>query len=188
MAKTTFSGPVISLSGFVPRGFKNQVVLTGTANTLSVLPYVNSTTGAQIVGNAGKMNLFDDTLAGGAGTITLPALKDTTPEDPTSPDQQNDFGSVMSIYLAKDLGNDLVISCAAGDVMTGTALMIGAAGAVTGFSSNAGGGNNTITLNGSTKGGLIDTEIHIMAVSAGTWYINMIGMGSGTTITPFSTV
>ena len=34
----------------------------------------------------------------------------------------------------------------------------------------------------------MDTEIHIMAVSTGTWYINMIGMGSGTTITPFSTV
>ena len=188
MAKTTFSGPVISLSGFVPRGYKNQVLLTGTANTLSVLPYVNSTTGAQITGNAGKMNLFNDTLAGGAGTITLPALKDTTPEDPTSPDQQNDFGSVMSLYLAQDLANDLVISSAAGDVLTGTALMIGAAGAVTGFSANAAGNNNTITLNGSTKGGLIDTEIHIMAVSTDTWYINMVGMGSGTTLTPFSTV
>ena len=66
--------------------------------------------------------------------------------------------------------------------------MIGAAGAVTGFSANAAGNNNTITLNGTTKGGLMDTEIHIMAVSANTWYINMIGMGSGTTVSPFSTV
>jgi|TARA_R110000824_G_scaffold125373_3_gene284445 hypothetical protein len=188
MARTTFSGPVRSLAGFVPAGYKNQVIVAGNAITLAVLSSVNSTTGTQTVGNAGKLNLLNEDYAAGAGTIKLPVVQDATPSDPTSPDQQNEFGATISLYFALDVVNDCVISCAAGDVLTGTGLMIGAAGAVTGFQASAAAGNNTMTFNGTTKGGLIDTEVHITPISANTWYVNVVGMGSGTTVSPFSTV
>ena len=188
MARSTFAGPVRSLGGFVPAGYENQVVVTGNAITLAVLSSVSTYTGLKTVGNAGKMNLLNETYGAGAGTVTLPAVQDATPSDPTSPDQANEFGATISLYFSQDILNDCVISCAAGDVLTGTALMIGAAGAVTGFQASAAAGNNTMTFNGTTKGGLIDTEVHITPVSANTWYVNVVGMGSGTTVSPFSTV
>ena len=72
MARTTFSGPVRSLAGFISSGVKNQVTLV-KGTTLSVEPSHDFSTGITVVGNAGKMNLFGDDLAAGASTLTLPS-------------------------------------------------------------------------------------------------------------------
>jgi len=185
MAKTTFAGTVRSLSGFISSGVNNQVTLTA-GQTLAVESSTNYSTGVTVVGNSGKVNIFGDALAGGASNLTLPLIKDATPSDPTSPDQDNNFGAVIKIYLGNTLVNDLVIGCAGDDKFTGTALIMGAAGAVTGFTANSLFTDTKVTLNGSTKGGLVDTVITFTAVAQDRWFVEMVGVGSGTTITPFS--
>ena len=185
MARTTFSGPVRSLAGFISAGVKNQVTLV-KATTLSVEPSHDFSTGITVVGNAGKLNLFGDNLAAGASTLTLPLVRDAVPADPTSPDQNNNFGAVIKIFLANTITNDLVISCQGDDKLTGTALIMGAAGAVTGFTTNAAFSDVNVTLNGSTKGGIVDTVVTFTSVAADRWFVEMVGVGSGTTITPFS--
>ena len=102
MARTTFSGPVRSLAGFISAGVKNQVTLTA-GQTLAVEPSHDFSTGITVVGNAGKMNLIGFDLAGGASTLTLPLVRDANPADPTSPDQNNNFGAVIKVYLANTL-------------------------------------------------------------------------------------
>jgi len=185
MARTTFSGPVRSLAGFISSGFKNQVTLTA-GQTLAVEGSTNFGTGVTVVGNAGKMNITGFDLAGGASTLTLPLVKDATPSDSTSPDQDNNFGAVIKIFLGNTLANDLVISCQGDDKLTGTALIMGAAGAVTGFTTNANFTDVNVTLNGTTKGGIVDTVLTFTSVAEDRWFVEMVGVGSGTTVTPFS--
>ena len=185
MARTTFSGPVRSLAGFISAGVNNQVTLTA-GQTLSVEPVTNNVTGVTVVGNAGKMNITGFDLAGGASTLTLPLVKDATPTDATDPNQSNNFGAVIKIFIANTLTNDLVISCQGDDKLTGTALIMGAAGAVTGFTANASFTDVNVTLNGSTKGGIVDTVVTFTSVAEDRWFVEMVGVGSGTTVTPFS--
>jgi len=185
MARTTFSGPVRSLAGFISAGVKNQVTLTA-GQTLAVEPSHDFSTGITVVGNAGKMNITGFDLAGGASTLTLPLVRDANPADPTSPDQNNNFGAVIKIFLGNTLANDLVISCQGDDKLTGTALIMGAAGAVTGFTTNAAFSDVNVTLNGSTKGGIVDTVVTFTSVAEDRWFVEMVGVGSGTTVTPFS--
>ena len=185
MARSTFSGPVRSLAGFISSGVKNQVTLV-KGSTLSVEPSHDFATGITVVGNAGKINIFGDDLAAGASTLTLPLVRDAAPADPTSPDQNNNFGAVIKIFMGDTLTNDLVISCQGDDKLTGTALIMGAAGAVTGFTANANFTDVNVTLNGSTKGGIVDTVVTFTSVAQDRWFVEMVGVGSGTTITPFS--
>ena len=185
MAITTFSGPVRSLAGFISAGNKNQVALTA-GQTLTVEPSTNLTTGVTVVGNAGKMNVFPDDLTGGASTLTLPLIQSTTPADPTSPDQQNNFGAVIKIFFSTTITNDLVISCAGADTLVGSATIIGAAGAVTGFNTNVAFTDVNVTFNGTTKGGIVNTVISFTSIAANRWFVEMVGVGSGTTVTPFS--
>ena len=117
MARTTFSGPVRSLAGFISAGVKNQVTLVA-GQTLTVEPVTNNVTGVTVVGNAGKMNITGFDLAGGASTLTLPLVRDATPTDATNPDQNNNFGAVIKIFLGNTLANDLVISCQGDDKLT----------------------------------------------------------------------
>ena len=185
MAKTTFAGTVRSLSGFISSGVNNQVTLTA-GQTLAVESSTNYTTGVTVVGNSGKLNITGFDLAGGASTLTLPLVKDATPADPTSPNQDNNFGAVIKIFLGNTLANDLVISCQGDDKLTGTALIMGAAGAVTGFTTNANFTDVKVTLNGTTKGGIVDTVVTFTSVAQDRWFVEMVGVGSGTTVTPFS--
>jgi hypothetical protein len=153
---------------------------------LAVEPSHDFSTGITVVGNAGKMNITGFDLAGGASTLTLPLVRDAAPADPTSPDQNNNFGAVIKIFFGNTLANDLVISCQGDDKLTGTALIMGAAGAVTGFTTNAAFSDVNVTLNGSTKGGIVDTVVTFTSVAEDRWFVEMVGVGSGTTVTPFS--
>ena len=70
MAKSTFSGPVKSLSGFISAGVGNSVSLTADT-TLTVADH------------AGKILLCNDA----DGKFTLPSIVATTPTDATDPNQ-----------------------------------------------------------------------------------------------------
>ena len=63
---------------------------------------------------------------------------------------------------------------------------MGAAGAVTGFTTAADFSDVNVTLNGSTKGGIVDTVVTFTSVAEDRWFVEMVGVGSGTTVTPFS--
>ena len=70
MAKSTFSGPVKSLSGFISAG--NTAVVSLTANTTLTVD-----------DHAGKLLLCNDA----DGAFTLPSIVTTAPSDPTDPNQ-----------------------------------------------------------------------------------------------------
>ncbi len=43
-----------------------------------------------------------------------------------------------------------------------------------------------LTMNGTTKGGMIGSTLHYIAISATRWYVDGTTLGSGTIVTPFS--
>lgn len=68
------------------------------------------------------------------------------------------------------------------DVMNGSASVGGGTGAV--FSTLP--ASDTITLNGSTTGGLAGSYIEVVDIAAGFWLVSASLVGSGTPATPFS--
>jgi len=199
MARTTFSGPVRSLNGFVSAGPGSASLITAnnTTTALSIFPAPTvdangNPTGAVTPGNAGVVNIYNSNNAAGAGQLTLPAIlsvapSSTTPAtDPTSPDQQNQLGAQIVVISAFDLANNLVIKPSGTDVFTGYATSVDANGLTKTFLATP--NDTTFTWNGGTTGGDIDSMITCTAVSAGTWYVQAVcfGAGAGAGATPFS--
>ena len=180
MARTTFSGPVRSLNGFVSAGpgAAQEIDADNTTLALSIFPYPtldsnNNPTGAITVGNAGVINVYASTNGTGAGALTLPPVLDTVPSsttpptDPTAPDQQNQLGAQIIVF-------------------TGYAMSVDSAGLTKTFLATP--GDTTFTWNGGTKGGDIDSIIKCTIVSADTWYVEAVcfGASGGAGATPFS--
>ena len=199
MARTTFSGPVRSLNGFVSAGpgAAQEIDADNTTLAVSIFPTPtldsnNNPTGAITVGNAGVINVYASANGTGAGALTLPAVLDTVPgsttppTDPTAPDQQNQLGAQIIVISGYNLANDLVISPSGSDVFTGYAMSVDSAGLTKTFLATP--GDTTFTWNGGTKGGDIDSIIKCTIVSADTWYVEAIcfGAGGGAGVTPFS--
>ena len=199
MARTTFSGPVRSLNGFVSAGpgAAQEIDADNTTLALSIFPTPtldsnNNPTGAITAGNAGVINVYASTNGTGAGALTLHAVLDTVPgstkppTDPTAPDQQNQLGAQIIVISGYNLANDLVISPSGSDVFTGYAMSVDSAGLTKTFLATP--GDTTFTWNGGTKGGDIDSIIKCTIVSADTWYVEAIcfGAGGGAGVTPFS--
>lgn len=78
----------------------------------------------------------------------------------------------------------VITALAAGATYKGLAQIMGASALV---SAAAAAGNNTITLNGSTKGGLVGTTVELEDVATNVWAVSVLGVGSGSAETPFST-
>ena len=91
MAKTTFSGPVRSLAGFINAGSTSVVSLTADT-TLTVAAH------------AGRLLLTNDA----DGKFTLPSIVVTTPSDPTDPGQLNNLGATF-IFLVITAATDMDI-------------------------------------------------------------------------------
>ncbi len=82
--------------------------------------------------------------------------------------------------------NDYIIQVAnATDVMSGNILMLqDAADTVLGF--EAASTSDTMTMNGTTKGGLKGDYIELEDVASGEWRVSGVLAGTGTEVTPFS--
>ena len=199
MARTTFSGPVRSLNGFVSAGpgAAQEITADNTTLALSIFPTPtvddsNNPTGAITPGNAGVINVYASTNGTGAGQLTLPAVLDTVPSsttpptDPTAPDQQNQLGAQIVVISGFDLSNDLVIKPSGADVFTGYAMSVDSAGLTKTFLATP--GDTTFTWNGGTTGGDVDSIIKCTIVAANTWYVEAVcfGAGGGAGATPFS--
>ena len=166
MAKSTFSGPVKSLAGFISAGSSSVVSLTADT-TLTVEAH------------AGKILTTNDA----DGKFTLPTIVATSPSDPTDPNQLNNLGATY-FFVVETAATDM-------DILTdGTDKFVG--GLYTGKDDASGkvfisgASNDVITMNGSTKGGLAGSIVKVTAIADNKYAVEGIILGSGTIVTPFA--
>jgi hypothetical protein len=166
MAKSTFSGPVKSLAGFISAGVNNSVSLTADT-TLTVDAH------------AGKILLCNDA----DGKFTLPSIVTTTPSDPTDPNQANNVGATFTFFV-ETAATDM-------DILTdGTDKFVGGVYTgvddATGKTFISGATNDVITMNGTTQGGLVGSIVKCTAMATAKYAVEGIILGSGTLVTPFA--
>ena len=83
--------------------------------------------------------------------------------------------------------NNVIISRGlAADKFIGMATQAGAASGAAPLTWKPGATDNTLTLNGSTKGGILGDMILITDISAGVWTVQVLGQASGVQVTPYS--
>ena len=167
MAQTTFSGPIKSLAGFITAGVNSSVSLSADT-TLNVASH------------AGKIILLNDA----DGKFTLPSISSTTPSDSTSPDQANNIGASFFFYV-ETAATDLDIKTDGTDKFVGAVIV-----AINDSTKKAfvpGASNDAITMNGSTKGGIVGSVIKVTAIDTTTYLVHdSLLIGSGTIVTPFA--
>jgi len=166
MAKSTFSGPVRSLAGFISAGNANVVSLTADT-TLSV----NS--------HAGKMLTCNDA----DGKFTLPSIVATAPGSNDDPNQTNNLGATFT-FVIETAATDLDILTDGTDKFVG-GLYLGKSDAA-GKTFISGASNDVITLNGTTKGGIAGSIITVTAIGSAKYAVEGIVLASGTVVTPFA--
>ena len=166
MAKSTFSGPVKSLAGFISAGNANVVSLTADT-TLTVDAH------------AGKILTCNDA----DGKFTLPSIVATAPGNDEDPNQTNNLGATFT-FVVETAATDMDILTDGTDKFVG-GLYTGVDDA-TGKTFISGASNDVITLNGSTKGGLAGSIITVTAIGSAKYAVEGITLGSGTLVTPFA--
>ena len=166
MAKSTFSGPVQSLAGFISAGNANVVSLTADT-TLTVAAH------------AGKVLITNDA----DGKFTLPAIVVTAPDADDDPNQTNNLGATFT-FIVVTAATDMDILTDGTDKFVG-GLYTGVDDA-TGKTFISGSSNDVITMNGSTKGGLAGSIVKVTAMASAKYAVEGLILGSGTIVTPFA--
>jgi len=166
MAKTTFSGPIQSLAGFISAGNANVVSLTAD-------------TSLTVAAHAGKILTCNDA----DGKFTLPSIVATAPGEDNDPNQTNNLGATFT-FVVETAATDMDILTDGTDKFVG-GLYTGVTDA-TGKTFISGASNDVITLNGSTKGGLAGSIIKVTAVGSAKYAVEGIILGSGTLVTSFA--
>ena len=174
MANTTFSGPVISKSGFIQTGPAN-VITANSSISLTVAEHAG-----RIVYNSGA----------GAVTYTLPAINATANSAVAGPgadyNNSNNLGAKFTIFSDTTKTGSLIVQVAnATDVMSGRAVFIDdTSDNAVGF--NTASSSDTITLNGTTTGGVAPSIIECVALATGKWAVSVSSANTSTPATPFS--
>ena len=170
MANTTFSGPVISKNGFTSTGPDMAISLTADT-TLTVATH------------AGRILLCNDA----DGKFTLPSIN-VNSNGATAGD--NDFNNLNNIgatftFFVETAATDMDIKTDGTDKFKG-AIMIGVDdGSKKAFVPAA--TNDVITMNGSTKGGIVGSVVSFTAIDTATYMVhNSLLIGSGTIVTPYA--
>ena len=170
MAKSTFSGPVKSLSGFISAGVNNSVSLTADT-TLTVADH------------AGKILLCNDA----DGKFTLPSINvnsnGATAGD-TDFNNLNNIGATFHFYV-ETAATDMDILTDGTDKFKGGIMIAVDDGSKKAFIPGA--SNDVITMNGSTKGGIVGSVVSFTAINTATYLVhNSLLLGSGTIVTPYA--
>ena len=174
MGTTTFQGPVISKKG---------VFSTGPGNVVDA----DSSISLTVADHAGRIVHND---AAGAVTYTLPATNANSDSAVAGPgadfNNLNNVGATIEIFSSITKTGDLVVQAAnATDVMVGSAVFIDdSSDNVVGFETAS--TSDTITLNGSTKGGVTFSKIVCTVLASGKWKVDVLSGCTGTPATPFS--
>ena len=166
MAKSTFSGPVKSLAGFISAGNANVVSLTADT-TLTVASH------------AGKVLITNDA----DGKFTLPSIVATAPGSDDDPNQTNNLGATFT-FIVVTAATDMDILTDGTDKFVG-GLYTGVSDA-TGKTFKSGSSNDVITMNGSSKGGLAGSIVKVTAMASAKYAVEGLILGSGTIVTPFA--
>ena len=166
MAQSTFSGPVRSLAGFISAGSSSVVSLTAD-------------TSITVASHAGKLLLCNDA----DGKSTLPSIVGTTPGDSTDPNQTNNLGATFT-FLVITAATDMDILTDGTDKFVG-GLYLGKSDAA-GKTFMSGGSNDVITMNGSTKGGIVGSVVTVYAAATAKYVVSGTILASGTVVTPFA--
>ena len=171
MANTTFDGPVRSKNGFINIGPGMTKSLTADT-TLSVQEH------------AGRILLLNDA----DGKFTLPSIvttADSAVAGPGSdPNNLNNIGASFYFYV-ETLATDLDIKTDGTDKFKGAILIGVDDGAKKAFVPAA--TNDVITMNGTTKGGIVGSVVQITAIDTATYLVhNSLLIGSGSIGTPFA--
>lgn len=156
MASSTFSGPVTSTAGFI----------SGASSLVTVDASVTLTAAS----HAGRTMLLD--VASGA-TVTLPAATGT--------------GHIYKFFVKTTVtSNSYIIQVAsASDSMAGVAIVANDTdNSASIFETVA--ASDTITLDGTTTGGILGGQIEIQDVYTGKFSVVIRQAATGTEATPFS--
>ena len=184
MARSTFSGPVRSLRGFLGSGpaMNTGTIAAGTVDGGTDVKGIDTYQGKviQLGNNAVVFNLPE--------IITTATPVAAGPDDPNS---RNRVGLMYTFLLTANLSGEtftLNAGTAAGrstaDVFQGTAMYVDTGdNSVEGFNAA---GADTLTLDGSTRGGLGGSIVYCRAAADGIWLIDCALNGSGTMVTPWS--
>ena len=156
MASTTFSGPVTSTNGFIS-GSGSLVTVDGDVTLTSA-------------NHAGRTMLLD--VASGA-TVTLPAATGT--------------GNIYKFFVKTTVtSNDYIIQVASSDdSMAGVAIVANDGGDTASIFETVA-ASDTITLDGSTTGGILGGQIELQDVYSGKFSVVIRQAATGTEATPFS--
>ena len=184
MARTTFSGPIRSLRGFLGSG---PDMATGTIGAGTVDGGTNIT-GIDLY--QGKVVQ----LANNTVVFNLPEIITTTTANVAGSDDPNSLNRVgyeITFLLTANLSGEtftLNAGTAAGrsnaDVFQGTAQYVDTGdNSMEGFNAA---GADTLTLDGSTRGGLGGSIVYCRAAADGIWLIDCALNGNGTMVTPWS--
>ena len=184
MARTTFSGPIRSLRGFLGSG---PDMATGTIGAGTVDGGTNIT-GIDLY--QGKVVQ----LANNTVVFNLPEIITTTTANVAGSDDPNSLNRVgyeITFLLTANLSGEtftLNAGTAAGrsnaDVFQGSAQYVDTGdNSMEGFNAA---GADTLTLDGSTRGGLGGSIVYCRAAADGVWLIHCALNGNGTMVTPWS--
>ena len=170
MANTTFSGPVISKNGFINTGPGMAVSLTADT-TLTVAAH------------AGKILLTNDA----DGKFTLPSIN-VNANGATAGDNDvnnlNNIGASFHFYV-ETAATDMDIKTDGTDKFKGGIMVAVDDGSKKAFIPGA--TNDVITMNGSTKGGIVGSVVSFTAIDTITYLVhNSLLLGSGTIVTPYA--
>ena len=166
MAKSTFSGPVQSLAGFISAGNANVVSLTADT-TLTVASH------------AGKVLITNDA----DGKFTLPSIVATAPGSDDDPNQTNNLGATFT-FIVVTAATDMDILTDGTDKFVG-GLYTGVTDA-TGKTFISGASKDVIKMKGKTKGRLACRIVKVTAMASAKYAVEGIILGSGTLVTPFA--
>ena len=175
MANTTFQGPVTSKNGFIT---------TGPANVVDA----DASVALTVATHSGRIVHND---AAGAVTYTLPAVNANSDSAVAGPgadlNNLSNVGAKFTIVSSITKTGSLIVQVAnATDVMTGTAIIVdtdtndNTEGFMTASTSD------TITLNGSTTGGVTHATIECTVLASGKYAVKVFTGGTGDLATPFS--
>ena len=174
MARTTFDGPVRTLRGFIATGnVMRQAIGAGTINGATDIDKYQGR--AVTIGN----------------TTTVFNLPEIVSDTNITPNTLSTIGLEYTFLITTNLSGEtftLNAGTAAGrstaDVFQGTAQYVDTGdNSMEGFNAA---GADTLTLDGSTRGGLGGSIVYCRSVGANIWLIQCALNGNGTMVTPWS--
>ena len=182
MARSTFSGPVRSLNGFITTG--NNMAQSLSAGTINAASSVDT--------YQGKVMQITDAVI----VFNLPEIVVDTGSDAQkkSPNTTSTIGYEYSFLVTESLTSSNTFTLNAGtaagrstaDIFTGIAWYSNTATDPAANASWGSGGADTLTIDATTRGGLVGTYITVKAIAANVWAIDARLNGNGTFVTPWS--